>query len=102
MGRTAILLILFPLALLSGATRIELPQVAASPSRASERPAPPPTLAPLLAATSPAVVNVSVQGTVQVRQSPLFQDPLFLFANFSIFRIGKTSRPRNFTLWVRV
>jgi Do/DeqQ family serine protease len=36
-----------------------------------------PSLAPMLAKVSPAVVNISVQGTVKVTQSPLFQDPLF-------------------------
>lgn len=36
-----------------------------------------PTLAPMLAKVSPAVVTISVQGTVQVEQNPLFQDPLF-------------------------
>ncbi|MGH6877693.1 MAG: trypsin-like peptidase domain-containing protein, partial [Rhizomicrobium sp.] len=36
-----------------------------------------PTLAPMLAKVSPAVVNISVQGTIQVAQNPAFQDPLF-------------------------
>ena len=36
-----------------------------------------PTLAPMLAKVSPAVVNISVQGTEEVAQNPLFQDPLF-------------------------
>ena len=36
-----------------------------------------PTLAPMLANISPAVVTISVQGTVQVEQNRLFQDPLF-------------------------
>ncbi|HUB65044.1 MAG TPA: DegQ family serine endoprotease [Methylocella sp.] len=36
-----------------------------------------PTLAPMLANVSPAVVNISVQGTEKVAQNPLFQDPLF-------------------------
>jgi serine protease Do/serine protease DegQ len=31
----------------------------------------------MLARVSPAVVNISVQGTVQTAQNPLFQDPLF-------------------------
>ena len=35
-----------------------------------------PTLAPMLARVSPAVVNISVQGTVKV-QNPLFNDPFF-------------------------
>jgi serine protease DegQ len=37
----------------------------------------PPTLAPMLAKVSPAVVSISVQGTVQTSDNPLFQDPLF-------------------------
>jgi Do/DeqQ family serine protease len=36
-----------------------------------------PTLAPMLAKVSPAVVNISVQGTEKLAQNPLFQDPLF-------------------------
>jgi len=36
-----------------------------------------PTLAPMLAKASPAVVNISVEGTMRVEQNPLFQDPLF-------------------------
>jgi Do/DeqQ family serine protease len=36
-----------------------------------------PTLAPMLARVSPAVVNISVQGTVEVAQNPLYQDPMF-------------------------
>lgn len=39
--------------------------------------APLPTLAPILSKVSPAVVSISVQGTAQVEQSPLFQDPFF-------------------------
>lgn len=35
-----------------------------------------PTLSPMLVKASPAVVNISVQGTMQV-ENPLFQDPLF-------------------------
>ncbi|MGH6889172.1 MAG: Do family serine endopeptidase [Rhizomicrobium sp.] len=36
-----------------------------------------PTLAPMLAKVSPAVVNISVHGTVEVAQNPLYQNPLF-------------------------
>ena len=36
-----------------------------------------PTLAPMLAKASPAVVNISVEGTLRIEQNPLFQDPLF-------------------------
>jgi Do/DeqQ family serine protease len=53
----------------------------ASPARVAADTSPgtaaPPTLAPMLARVSPAVVNISVQGTVQTAQNPLFQDPLF-------------------------
>ncbi|HEX4078497.1 MAG TPA: DegQ family serine endoprotease [Rhizomicrobium sp.] len=51
-------------------------QVAAS-LRAHAPPANLPTLAPMLARVSPAVVNISVQGTVQVAENPAFQDPMF-------------------------
>jgi Do/DeqQ family serine protease len=37
----------------------------------------PPPLSSVLAQVSPSVVNISVQGTIQARESPLFQDPLF-------------------------
>jgi Do/DeqQ family serine protease len=44
----------------------------------AERPgAAPPALAAMLAVTSPAVVNISVQGRTPVRENPLFQDPFF-------------------------
>ena len=36
-----------------------------------------PTLAPMVAKVSPAVVNISVQGSVKVAQNPLAQDPFF-------------------------
>ena len=36
-----------------------------------------PTLAPLLEDVTPAVVNISVTGSVQVRTNPMFQDPFF-------------------------
>ncbi|MBI1210353.1 MAG: Do family serine endopeptidase [Alphaproteobacteria bacterium] len=55
---------------------------AASTARA-EAPVPvrpagvPGTLAPMLARVTPAVVNISVQGTMSVTQNPFFQDPLF-------------------------
>lgn len=51
-------------------------QVAAA-LRAHAAPGNLPTLAPMLAKVSPAVVNISVQGTVEVAQNPLYQDPLF-------------------------
>ena len=76
-GKSA-LLILLPIAFLFGVVQHLVPQgITAAPSVAIDRPTSLPTLAPLLAATSPAVVNVSVQGTSQVQQNPLFQDPLF-------------------------
>lgn len=36
-----------------------------------------PTLAPMLAKVSPAVVNISVHGTETLAQNPLFEDPFF-------------------------
>jgi Do/DeqQ family serine protease len=45
----------------------------------AERPAAaaPPALATMLADVSPAVVNISVQGTTPARENPLLQDPFF-------------------------
>ena len=52
----------------------------------------PPTLAPMLARVSPAVVNISVQGTVRAVESPLLQDPFFRqFFNFP----GNTTPQQN-------
>ena len=50
-----------------------------APSIAAQRPgaAGPPSLASVLAEVSPAVVNISVQGTTSLRQNPLFPDPFF-------------------------
>ena len=56
--------------------------------------APPPmaaTLAPMLAKVSPAVVNISVQGTMRVAQNPMFQDPFFR----RFFNLPENSAPRN-------
>ncbi len=36
-----------------------------------------PSLAPMLEAVTPAVVNIATEGRVQVRQNPLFADPFF-------------------------
>jgi serine protease Do len=36
-----------------------------------------PSLAPMLKRVEPSVVNISVEGTVQVQQNPLFKDPMF-------------------------
>ncbi len=36
-----------------------------------------PSLAPMLEEVTPAVVNISTEGTVQMRQNPLFNDPFF-------------------------
>jgi len=38
-----------------------------------------PTLAPMLEAVTPAVVNIATRSTVTVRESPLQQDPMFRF-----------------------
>ena len=39
--------------------------------------APPPTLAPILAAVSPGVVNIAVEGTMASKPNPLLNDPFF-------------------------
>ncbi|MDZ7735603.1 MAG: DegQ family serine endoprotease [Gammaproteobacteria bacterium] len=36
-----------------------------------------PSLAPMVEKVTPAVVNISTEGTVQIRQNPLFNDPFF-------------------------
>ncbi len=36
-----------------------------------------PSLAPMVEKVTPAVVNISTEGTVQMRQNPLFNDPFF-------------------------
>lgn len=36
-----------------------------------------PSLAPMLEKVTPAVVNIATEGRIQLRQSPLFADPLF-------------------------
>ena len=74
-----LLIFLIPLALLAcgrgdGAAADQQSDVqlsAAAPPQAL------PTLAPMLAKASPAVVNISVEGTLRIEQNPLFQDPLF-------------------------
>ena len=50
-----------------------------------------PTLAPMLEQTTPAVVNIATRGRVQLRESPLLQDPFF--RHFFDFPRG-LSRPR--------
>jgi Do/DeqQ family serine protease len=57
---------------LSGAARAALP-----PADAQGRSLP--TLAPMLADVTPAVVNIATRSTVTVRDSPLLQDPMFRF-----------------------
>jgi serine protease Do/serine protease DegQ len=52
-----------------------LPAAAAAASTA--QPNAPPTLAPMLRAVSPGVVNIAVRGTIHTALNPLFQDPLF-------------------------
>ena len=51
----------------------------------------PPALAPMLAKVSPAVVNISVQGTVRTTQNPLFQDPFFR----RFFNLPDNSSPKD-------
>jgi Do/DeqQ family serine protease len=74
----SVLIVLLPIALLLGIAQHLVPEAnTALPATAIDRPVSLPTLAPLLAATSPAVANISVQGTVEVQENPLLQDPLF-------------------------
>jgi hypothetical protein len=55
--------------------------------------APVPTLAPMIKRVSPAIVNISASGTVDIRtQNPLFDDPSS--ASSSRFRRGLKSRRR--------
>jgi serine protease Do/serine protease DegQ len=49
----------------------------AAPAAAVPGGAPPPTLAPMLSAVGPGVVNIAVRGTIQTALNPLLQDPLF-------------------------
>jgi len=51
---------------------------------------PPQTLAPMLSRVAPAIVNISVQGTVPIAQNPLFQDPVFR----RFFGIPENSEPQ--------
>lgn len=51
------------------------PAFAGLPSAGSESGVP--TLAPLVQKVSPAVVNISTRGTIEVKQNPLMQDPFF-------------------------
>ena len=54
---------------------ITAPLMAALPVSVNGQPLP--TLAPMLARTTPAVVNIATLGHIEVRQNPLMQDPLF-------------------------
>src|ERR1051325_2219575 len=52
------------------------PPANATPVAGTAASAAPPTLAPMLARISPAVVNISVEGTIQQEINPAFKDPL--------------------------
>ena len=67
--RLAVLLLI----LLSGL--LAVPVQAALPHQADGKQLP--SLAPMVEEVTPAVVNISTEGTVQVRQNPLFNHPLF-------------------------
>jgi len=54
---------------------ITAPLMASLPVSVNGQPLP--TLAPMLARTTPAVVNIATLGHITVRQNPLMQDPLF-------------------------
>ncbi len=56
-------------------TLITAPAVAFLPPAVGE--APMPSLAPMLAQVTPAVVNISTEGHVELRTNPLFNDPFF-------------------------
>ena len=81
MRRAAFLAFSLSLGLIASESTAIAAQVVGQPSSnlpvEATTPATPPTLAPMLARVSPAVVNISVQGTVAVGRSPLLQDPLF-------------------------
>jgi len=56
-------------------TLISAPLLASLPVSVNGQPLP--TLAPMLAKATPAVVNIATLGHIEVRQNPLMQDPLF-------------------------
>jgi Do/DeqQ family serine protease len=63
-------------ALLAALLMIGHPVLAALPAEAEGTPLP--TLAPMVKRVSPAIVNISASGTVDIRrQNPLFEDPFF-------------------------
>ncbi|HTT83275.1 MAG TPA: Do family serine endopeptidase [Rhizomicrobium sp.] len=78
-NRLALLLLVF--ATVASCNRQDQAQQAREVTAALRANPPPsnlPTLAPMLAKVSPAVVNISVHGTVEVAQNnPLYQDPFF-------------------------
>ena len=51
--------------------------LSSAPSSSGAAVAAPATLAPILAAVSPGVVNIAVEGTVASRPNPLLEDPFF-------------------------
>ncbi len=56
-------------------TLITAPAAALSPQAVGESPMP--SLAPMLEQVTPAVVNISTEGHVELRTNPLFNDPFF-------------------------
>jgi len=67
---------------------ITVPLLASLPVSIDGQPLP--TLAPMLARTTPAVVNIATLGHIAVRQNPLMQDPLFRH----FFNLPKQPRQR--------
>ncbi len=63
--------VLFIVVVLAAAAAVTVPARATLPDGEV------PTLAPLLKKVSPAVVNISTKGTVEVQQHPFFNDPMF-------------------------
>ncbi len=67
--RFSLLLLMVLSGLLAVAVQAALPQKANGKEL--------PSLAPMVEKVTPAVVNISTEGTVQMRQNPLFNDPFF-------------------------
>lgn len=68
-SRFSVLLFLVFACLLATGTRAALPQNVGDKEL--------PSLAPMVEKVTPAVVNIATEGTVQMRQNPLFNDPFF-------------------------
>ena len=65
------------LLLVTSGAQAALPEVSPSMSPSMSDGQPMPSLAPMLERITPAVVNISTQGHVQLQTNPLFNDPFF-------------------------